>query len=130
MSRTIELCSKHLGRISFTVGNTPSAIVFENKRGVGHAMVTEEEARFFLGLGKDYWLPGRPREAAELAEAPDPLAWYATVEGVAGLREKLATIDSAEQVMTLVAQESKRPKTRKLWMDALDERLAALTSKE
>lgn len=65
MSKTIELCSKHIGPVNVLVQGEQRTIRFEDKKGIGWALVDEDEARKLVGIAEasgkgDYWLPGRP----------------------------------------------------------------------
>lgn len=138
MQRTIELCSRHIGPVTFTIGDTPGQVVFEDKHGVGHAMVNEAEAAFFARMGEDYWFPGRSRQVDD--DPPNGVAPTGsqglTVEEYSGIKDfevmraRLSGTTNPDQVMALIAHESLRPRSRKAWMEALNAHLGALTQKE
>ena len=56
MSRTIEIISRHTGKVSFKCKGESRSVVFEEKGSVGVAMVDSDEAEEFLKIGKpDFW---------------------------------------------------------------------------
>jgi hypothetical protein len=56
MARTIEIISRHTGKINFKCKGEQRSVVFEDKGNIGVAMVDNDEAEVFLRVGKpDYW---------------------------------------------------------------------------
>jgi len=56
MSRTIEIISRHKGKIRFKCKGEQRLVVFEDKGNVGVAKVNNDEAEVFLKVGKpDFW---------------------------------------------------------------------------
>lgn len=56
MLRTIEIISRHMGKIAFKCKGEPRSVIFEDKGEVGVALVDNDEAEVFLRVGKpDYW---------------------------------------------------------------------------
>lgn len=56
MARTINIISRHIGKIRFKCKGEPRSVVFEDKGEVGVAVVDHDEAEVFLKVGKpDFW---------------------------------------------------------------------------
>lgn len=135
MSKTIECASIHIGEINLTTKNDEQrTVVFENKDGVGIAMLDEDEAAVLLGgIGRpDYWKPGTTGDAVADALANDPIAAAAAAKLLSGeaaddeaagrltlkdLYELIAAAETAEEVDKLVEGD-----TRKGAIKAADER--------
>jgi len=70
MSKTIEIVSKHTGKIRLcTRKGEQRTIVFEDKGGVGYALCDEDEADILLGaIGlPNYWKPGQGEGSQQIA---------------------------------------------------------------
>lgn len=149
MNRTIELCSKHVGKLRFTLGDDPREIVFTAKHGVGHAMVTAEEAEFFMQVGGakgDYWTPGRSGGAeteetetekaglpddSKPSESPVPLTVedYQKLKDADEMAARLAVTIDADALMTMAGWEGNRGRwKRNDWLEALNERIGQVAS--
>lgn len=87
MSKTIECVSRHIGEINLTTRKDEQrTVVFEDKGGVGFAMIDEEEAEILLeGIGRpDYWKPGTTGDAVADALKNDPVAAAAAAKLLGG----------------------------------------------
>lgn len=148
--KTVEVLCKNPGPCGFCIGETQHTVVFEDKGGIGRALVTGEEADHLLGgIGWPFfWKPGRSGPqgvfaAEDLAPAPakEPAptgltltlegyeAYRATVgnrDGLPALLEALKTCEDQPLLMSLVAAEAQASPTRASWMTALNERLDAI----
>lgn len=65
----IEICSRHVGEVS--------GVTFEDRGGIGYALVDEVKAAKFLKIPNDYWKPGQRNispDAVSIALANDPEA--------------------------------------------------------
>lgn len=106
MSKTIECASKHIGEINFTTRKDEQrTVVFEDKDGVGFAMLDEDEAEILLGgIGRpEYWKPGTTGDAVADAIANDPVAAAAAAALMGGKKQEDAD-DEGKQPVKEVAE--------------------------
>jgi len=122
MSRTIECCSIHKDTINFTTKDGEQrSVVFEDKSGVGFAMLDEDEAEVLLGgIGRpEFWKPGTTGDAVTDALLNDPVAAAAAAKLLAGeqtdgkhtvkeIVELLEACTTAEEVDELVAGDERK----------------------
>lgn len=157
MSKTIEIVSKHTGKIKLcTRKGEQRTVVFEDKGGVGYAMCDEDEADILLGaIGlPGYWKPGQGEDSQQSippittgkqddtdktggaggqddADKTDPTVLskegYESIKNVNELHGLLETCEDAGLIMELVAIESQKEPSRSTWMKALNDRLEDLT---
>ena len=72
MARTIQIISRHTGKIRFKCKDEQRTVVFEEKGNVGIAMVDNDEAEVFLKVGKpDYWKEAAVEVKAVTKQEPD-----------------------------------------------------------
>jgi hypothetical protein len=114
--KTITVASRIIGPVGLGIANGEQRIVtFEEKDGIGVAMVDNEEAEVLLGaIGKpDYWKPGSEDLSLEDIINADPAAKAAAdaITGMTGLAianlvKKINKAETAEDVDTLVGTET------------------------
>jgi hypothetical protein len=135
MSKTIECVSIHTDTINFsTKDGEQRSVVFEDKGGVGFAMLDEEEAEVLLGgIGRpEFWKPGTTGDAVTDALLNDPVAAAAASKLLSGEKtdgkatvkeivELLEACSTPEDIDELVAGDE-----RKGVVKAAEERKAAL----
>jgi len=135
MSKTIECASIHTDTINFSIKDGEQrSVVFEDKGGVGFAMLDEEEAEVLLGgIGRpEFWKPGTTGDAVADALLNDPVAATAAAKLLAGdksdgkatvkeIVDLLEACNTSEEVDELVAGDE-----RKGVVKAAEERKAVL----
>lgn len=117
MSRTIEVASIHIGTINLgTKDGEQRSIDFEDKGGVGFALVDEAEAEILLGgIGRpEYWKPGTTGDAVADALNNDPEASAAAAALMAGKKavaeaiEKIKAAQTVEEVDALLGDDKRK----------------------
>ena len=117
MSRTIEVASIHIGTINLgTKDGEQRSIDFEDKGGVGFALVDEAEAEILLGgIGRpEYWKPGTTGDAVADALNNDPEASPAAAALMAGKKavaeaiEKIKAAQTVEEVDALLGDDKRK----------------------
>jgi hypothetical protein len=98
MSRTIEILSIHLGPHNLTTrAGDQRTVEFEDKGGVGFALIDEDEAEILLTIGKpNYWQPGAEVASLEDIINADPEAKAAA--------DKIKSPDAQKKVAEVVAE--------------------------
>lgn len=149
---SVEVLSKNPGPCGVCIDGVQHTIVFEDRDGIGRALVTVEQAAHLLGgIGKPYfWKSGSGgnQEGITLPAPPEPppvdpeppisalvltlesyeahRAGTSNREGLAALQEALAACDDKVLLMNIIAFEANASPTRTSWMTALNLRLDEL----
>lgn len=100
MSKTIECVSRHIGEINLTTRKDEQrTVLFEDKGGVGFAMIDEDEAEILLeGIGRpDYWKPGTTGDAVADALKNDPVAAAAAAKLLGGGSAEAGSGDDTDE---------------------------------
>ena len=140
-AKTIEVVSPHIGPVKFTLRNGETRTVqFEDKAGIGFALVDEDEANHLLGeIGApDFMKPGAGEAPVEIGDQNgagedtgttiDVLTKenYGQVKDANALKKLLKACDDKALLMDLVATETQSETPRETWSKALNARLVEL----
>lgn len=98
---SVELCSTIIGKVKATIKGEPQTIVFEDKGGIGFAVVSDDAAEKLLQI-PGYWKPGQrnisTEDAVKTALENDPEAASAAEALIKGKRHE----NSVAQVVELI----------------------------
>lgn len=142
-NKTVEVISRHKGKINLHVKGEDRPIVFEDKGDVGRAMVDTDEAAVLLYVGEetkkrtgfaDFWKLGDGDNAGGSGASGGNAGsgdakvlsqeTYEAVKNAKELKALLAECTDKTVIMQLISVEAQKGNdTRKSYMDALNARL-------